>query len=97
MEKRYSISHFALYDHIWYDYKERQCLLLYNKPQFLTHPHILTSKSFLIKYDPLQLSTFNYFRGAYCIKRIFQTQKASETKQMLIRFLGLKKGLFRLF
>ena len=36
-------------------------------------------------------------RGAYSIKRIFQTQKTSETKQMLIRFLGLEKGLFRLF
>ncbi len=36
-------------------------------------------------------------RGAYCIKRIFQLQKTSETKQMLIRFFDLKKGLFSLF
>ncbi|RHR52840.1 hypothetical protein DWW90_16920, partial [Parabacteroides sp. AF17-28] len=36
-------------------------------------------------------------RGAYCIKRIFQPQKTSETKQMLIHFFDLKKGLFLLF
>ncbi|RDU49190.1 hypothetical protein DWU89_10485 [Parabacteroides acidifaciens] len=33
----------------------------------------------------------------YCIKRIFQPQKTFETKQMLIHFFDLKKGLFRLF
>ncbi|RHR55559.1 hypothetical protein DWW90_13890 [Parabacteroides sp. AF17-28] len=44
-----------------------------------------------------QLLTFNYPGGAYCKKRLFQAQKTSETKQMLIRFFDLKKGLFPLF
>ncbi len=35
-------------------------------------------------------------KGTYCIKRFFQAQKTVETKQMLIRFFDLKKGLFRL-
>ena len=38
-----------------------------------------------------------YTKGAYCIKRIFQARKTFETKQMLIRFFDLKKGLFPLF
>ena len=55
--------------------------------------------SLFLKYAPFQLSTLNFQlpRGAYCIKRIFQAQKTSETKQMLIRFFDLKKGLFPLF
>ena len=42
-------------------------------------------------------SNFQLLRGTYCKKRIFQVQKTSETKQMLIRFFNLKKGLFPLF
>ncbi len=43
-----------------------------------------------------QLSTLNFqlSGGAYCIKRFFQIQKTSETKQMLIYFSAVKKGLF---
>ena len=32
--------------------------------------------------------------GAYCIKRVFQGKKTSETEQMLIYFSAIKKGLF---
>ena len=40
---------------------------------------------------------FQLSGGAYCIKRFFQIQKTSETKQMSTHFSGLKKGLFPLF
>ena len=39
------MSHFALYYHVWYDYKERQCLLLYNKPQFLSDLKLFSNPS----------------------------------------------------
>ena len=52
----------------------------------------------MIPYN-FQLSPLNIqlSRGAYCIKRIFQVKKRPESEQMLIRFFGLKKGLFLLF
>ena len=44
-----------------------------------------------------ELQIIIFIPWAYCIKRIFPARKTSETKQMLIRFFGLKKGLFPLF
>ena len=66
--------------------------LVYLTEIILAHPIIIGDKSihYLAKESLRQ-------GGAYCKKRIFPVRKTSETKQMLIHFFDLKKGLFPLF